>query len=141
MPIYSEGTDPASRNPEIIGQVCPKRGLLPLKARLVRPFAYRLSGDGVRRVWKTLKEGDTVVITQEPGPVISEEIYAVRHGDKVILSKVLEKGTALLLLSDEGQAHIEMLPAPRQGGIHTLLAGRVVASIRPPLLTPAELPG
>jgi transcriptional regulator with XRE-family HTH domain len=131
VPVYAEGTDPAAAGAEELSTVNLKCGVLPLNERIADPFAYRLSPDGVARVRGTLQEGDTVIITRDPGPIVAEEIYAVRHEGTIVLSRVLDRGSALLLLSDEGPDKIEMISVPRQGGIRSLLVGRVVAAIRP----------
>jgi len=130
VPVIPEGMDPASE-PEPLEFVAVRKELLH-EDRLIRPFAYRVSKEGVRRVRRTLQEGDTVIISQDQNFVSRDEIYAIRYGMGIVLSKVLEKGSAmLLLLSDEGQQYVDMIPAPQQDGIRTAVAGRVVIAIRP----------
>lgn len=94
-------------------------------------FAYRLSPRGVERVFKTLHAGDYVVISRDQRPLERDEIYAVKMKDKVVLSRVIEKGSdPLLLLSDAGEAEIEALRA-EGGKARSLVVGKVVAAIRP----------
>ena len=60
--------------------------------RLERPFAYRLSAEGAKRVNRTLKPGDYAIISREPGELERQEIYAVREPERIVLSRVFEKG-------------------------------------------------
>ena len=95
------------------------------------PFAWRLSPRGVERVFKTLHAGDYAVISREARPLERDEIYAVKVRNRIILSRVIERGPdLLLLLSDLGEAEIDALRA-EEGRARSLITGKVVAVIRP----------
>jgi transcriptional regulator with XRE-family HTH domain len=97
---------------------------------LVRPFAWRLSETGAAHAPDILEPGDTVVITQEPGDIADDEIYAVRDRDDVIvLSRIQIKGDVLLLMGPDGTVR-DALPA-RKGSPLSRVAGKLVIVIRP----------
>jgi transcriptional regulator with XRE-family HTH domain len=129
VPLLPECTDPGS-DLEPLEYVTVREELLQGE-RLVRPFAWRLSPQGVERVFKTLHAGDYAVISREARPLERDEIYAVKVRNRIVLSRVMEKGPdLLLLLSDRGEAEIDALRA-EEGRVRSLIAGRVVAAIRP----------
>ena len=126
VPLIPEGKDPDS-NPAILDYVTVQKGLLKGE-RLERPFAYRLSAEGAKRVGRTLKPGDYAIISREAGQLERQEIYAVREPERIVLSRVFEKGPGtLLLMSDRGQEDVYTL----DGGTGSLIVGKVVAAIRP----------
>lgn len=127
VPLVHEGTDPST---EPLDYVTVQEELL-RGERLVRPFAYRLSAQGVLRVFRTLQAGDYAIVSRESGPPDRREIYAVRVRNRIVLSRVMERGSdILLLLSDQGEAEIKALRA-EGGKARSLIVGRVVAAIRP----------
>jgi len=127
VPLVHEGTDPST---EPLDYVTVQEELL-RGERLVRPFAYRLSAQGVLRVFRTLQAGDYAVVSRESGPPDRREIYAVRVRNRIVLSRIMERGSdILLLLSDQGEAEIEAHRA-EGGKARPLIVGRVVAAIRP----------
>ena len=127
VPLVHEGTDPST---EPLDYVTVQEELL-RGERLVRPFAYRLSAQGVLRVFRTLQAGDYAIVSRESGPPDRREIYAVRVRNRIVLSRVMERGPdILLLLSDQGEAEIEAHRA-EGGKARPLIVGRVVAAIRP----------
>jgi hypothetical protein len=129
VPLLHEGQDPTGE-PEPLEWITVQKELLKGE-RLVKPFAYRLSSTGVERVFRTLHAGDYAVISRDQRPLERDEIYAVKMKDKVVLSRVIQKGSdLLLLLSDAGEAEIEALRA-EGGKARSLIAGKVVAAIRP----------
>jgi hypothetical protein len=129
VPLVREGTDPDS-DEKPLEYVTVQEELLQGE-RLLRPFAYRLSPQGVLRVSNTLHPGDYAVISREQRPTEPEEIYAVRERNRIVLSRVMEKGPGLLLLmSDQGQGGIDILPS-EDGKTKSLIVGRIVAAIRP----------
>jgi len=129
VPLIREGVDP-STEPEPLDYVTVQEELL-RGERLVRPFAYRLSSQGVMRVFRTLQAGDYAVVSRESGPPDRREIYAVRVRNRIVLGRVMERcSDILLLLSDQGEAEIEALRA-EGGKARSLIVGRVVAAIRP----------
>jgi transcriptional regulator with XRE-family HTH domain len=129
VPLIREGSDP-STEPEPLDYVTVQEELL-RGERLVRPFAYRLSTQGVLRVFRTLQAGDYAIVSRESGPPDRREIYAVRVRNRIVLGRVMERGSdILLLLSDQGEAEIEALRA-EGGKARSLIVGRVVAAIRP----------
>jgi transcriptional regulator with XRE-family HTH domain len=128
VPLIPEGVDPDS-NPGVLDYVTVQRELLQ-DERLVRPFAYRLSAESVARVGKTLKPGDYAIISRDTRPLQREEIYAVRSGERIVLSRIIEKGDMLLMFSDQGEQEFDALHA-EGGKVRSLIVGKVVAAIRP----------
>jgi transcriptional regulator with XRE-family HTH domain len=129
VPLIREGSDP-STEPEPLDYVTVQEELL-RGERLVRPFAYRLSTQGVLRVFRTLQAGDYAIVSRESGPPDRREIYAVRVRNRIVLGRVMERSSGiLLLLSDQGEAEIEALRV-EGGKARALIVGRVVAAIRP----------
>jgi transcriptional regulator with XRE-family HTH domain len=129
VPLLPEGADPGS-DPEPREYVTVQEELLQGE-RLVRPFAWRLSPQGVERVFKTLHAGDYAVISREARQLERDEIYAVKVRNRIVLSRVIENAPdLLLLLSDGGEAEIDALRA-EEGKVRSLITGKVVAAIRP----------
>ncbi len=129
VPVLAEGTDPGidpAHAPEPLE-------VFPLHPRVFpgrpprAPFAYRLSRDGAARV-DGYGEGDLVVLSREPRPASPQHVFAVRC-KRIVLSRVLVKGNALLLLPSERMPDFELVE-PRTGqSVLDLLAGSVVLRI------------
>ena len=128
VPLISEGKDPDS-DPPILDYVAVESELL-REERLMRPFAYRLSVEGVSRVFKTLKPGDYAIISREARAPERDEIYAVREGKRIVLSRILEQDHNLLMFSDQGEDYIRVLQA-KGGKASSLVVGKVAVAIRP----------
>jgi len=93
------------------------------RARLDRPFAYRLSEQGARRVRDRFHAGDHVIVLRGFVPPTPEEVYAVRDGDRVLLSRILWNGTLLLLRPSEGQNDFAVLDAGDESRLRSLILG------------------
>jgi len=96
----------------------------------VRPFAFRLSSAGVRRVDDVLAAGDLAVVSRKSWPLERFAPYAVRLSGHLILSRVLWNARQLLLLPGPDGSDFIVLDAPDRTALDRLLAGRVVARIR-----------
>jgi hypothetical protein len=138
IPIVPEGADPESgfAGGEADAEWS-SRGLgLRLDAeavralRLVRPFAWQLSEAGVHRVRTLLSPGDYVVITRDHGPVVPHEVYAVRQGQRIVLSLVMWNGEELLLLPDAGESDFAVLRAGSEQGLGKYIVGHVATVVR-----------
>jgi transcriptional regulator with XRE-family HTH domain len=128
VPLFHEGADPDA-GPKPLEYITVQEELLQGE-RLVRPFAYRISSQGVLRVSRTLHPGDYAVISRQQRHIEPEEIYAIRVRNRIVLSRVMEKGPGLLLLmSDQGQGGIDVLNS-EDGRTKSLIAGKVVVAIR-----------
>jgi hypothetical protein len=57
-------------------------------------------------------------------------IHAVRHLGRVLLSRVLFKGNALLLLPPEGSTQFEALDVAGEAGLRHLIVGHEVLTLR-----------
>jgi transcriptional regulator with XRE-family HTH domain len=127
VPLIPERADPDA-DPKPLEYVTVQEELLQGE-RLVRPFAYRLSPQGVLRVSRTLHPGDYAVISREQRSIEPQEIYAVRVRKQIVLSRVIEKGPSLLLMSDQGQGDIDIVNS-EDGKTRSLIVGKVVVAIR-----------
>ena len=136
VPIIPEGSLPESRPAEWGNYVEIQPDVLPPGEEATSPYAYRVTVEGARRAGKLLQVGDTVIISREVGPPRRTEIYAVRAGEKVVLSRVMVRPRVLILLSDEGEEGIDGIPIEGPEDIHHVLIGRVVAVIRQQVLHP-----
>jgi transcriptional regulator with XRE-family HTH domain len=129
VPLIPEGADPEA-DPKPLEYITVQANLLQGE-RLLKPFAYRLSPQGVLRVSRTLHPGDYAVISREQRPIEPEEIYAVQVRHRIVLSRIMEKGPGLLLLmSDQGQEGIDIANS-EDGKTRSLIVGKVVVAIRP----------
>jgi hypothetical protein len=69
------------------------------------------------------------VVSRESLPIERNEIYAVRSGERIVLSRIIEKGDMLLMLSDQGEQGFDALHA-EDDKARSLIVGKVVAAIR-----------
>lgn len=95
-----------------------------------RPFAYRVQDRSIRRVQDLFRPGDWVVLDSRPRALTADRVHAVRLRGKVVLSRILAKGDALLLLPTEGRSDVEVLDRSPGEPIGRLVVGSVVVSIR-----------
>lgn len=137
IPIVPEGADPEDErlalNPRL--ERWEDRGLrLDAEAvsalRLVRPFAWQLSEEGVHRVRTLLSPGDYVVITRDQGPVVPHEVYAVRHERRIVLSLVMWNGAELLLLPDVGRSDFAVVRVGSERALPKHIVGHVATVVR-----------
>jgi transcriptional regulator with XRE-family HTH domain len=134
VPLLEEGQDPerdVPATPEHRGYVRLDPNV-PLVAPLIRPFAYRLSAEGARRVKHLLRGGDIAIITREPGPIVRHEVYAVRTDGQVVLSEVIWNQRQLLLLPAPDASDFRVLDVPEGAPIEDLVLGHVATVIRGP---------
>ncbi len=133
VPELAEGTDPGdderAPRPLAVHRVAPATlgGVEPL----LRPFAYRLSAGGARRVSDRLTAGEVAVLTRRVWPLETAAVHAVRLSGHVVLARVLWNERQLLLLPGPGGRDFIVLDAPDRTTVERLLAGRVAATLRP----------
>lgn len=129
IPLFLEGVHPSDSSAEMLGTVRIKESVLPPREldHLLRPFAWRLSGAGAERVEHLLRPRDLIVISEDLKQLESGEVFAVRHNDGILLSRILQKGNVTLLLSSKGESDIEVLEKHEAG---SALIGRVALVIR-----------
>lgn len=96
----------------------------------VRPFAFRLSSAGARRVHDVLAAGDLAIVSRKGWPLEHFAPYAVRISGHLVLSRALWSGRQLLLLPGRGESDFIVLDAPDRTALDRLIAGKVVARIR-----------
>ncbi len=96
----------------------------------VRPFAFRLSSAGARRVNDVLAAGDLAIVSRKYWPLERFAPYAVRLSGHLILSRALWSGRQLLLLPGRDESDFIVLDAPDRTALERLIAGKVVARIR-----------
>jgi transcriptional regulator with XRE-family HTH domain len=96
----------------------------------VRPFAFRVSSVGVRRVDDVLAAGDLAIVSRKSWPLERFAPYAVRLSGHLILSRALWSGRQLLLLPGRDESDFIVMDAPDRTALERLIAGKVVARIR-----------
>ncbi|HVP14004.1 MAG TPA: helix-turn-helix domain-containing protein [Terriglobales bacterium] len=134
VPEYEEGADPGDPTRPAPRELATHRvspGSCPLAEPLARPFAYRLSEAGVRRVRDALAPGEIAVLTRRIWPLEPSAPHAVRLSGHVVLSRVLWNERQLLLLPAPGESDFLVLEAPGRTALERLVAGRVAAVLRP----------
>lgn len=138
VPVLPEGMDPDHLE-RMAGRPArwnPGEDFLRLDAeavralRLERPFAWRLSAEGVRRVSALFEPGDLAVVTREQGPIVPHEVYAVRHGDRVVLALVMWNEPELLLLPDAGASDFVVLHVGPERALPKHVVGHVATVVR-----------
>jgi transcriptional regulator with XRE-family HTH domain len=133
VPELEEGADPGdgSRAPRPLAMHRIAAGALGAVEPLLRPFAYRLSAAGARRVRDLLAPGDVAVLTRRVWPPEPAAPCAVRLSGHVVLARILWNERQLLLLPGPGECDFIVLDAPDRTTVERLLAGRVAATLRP----------
>ncbi len=127
VPELEEGADPGEAA-RAVPRVIATHAIAaepPVAEVLARPFAYRLSEAGVRRVRDALPAGRVVVLTRRTWPLEPSAPYAVRLSGHVLLSRILWNERQLLLLPAPGESDFIVLEAPDRSALEHLLAGRV----------------
>jgi hypothetical protein len=133
IPEFEEGADPGDAARAAPGALALHRidpETLSAVEPLVRPFAYRLSESGVRRVRDVVRPGGVVVLTRRTWPLEPAAPYAVRLSGHALLTRVLWNERQLLLLPGPGDSDFIVLDAPDRTTLERLLAGRVAATLR-----------
>lgn len=133
IPEFEEGANPgdaARAGPRALAlhRIAPET--LSAVEPLVRPFAYRLSESGVRRVRDVLRPGEVAVLTRRTWPLEPTAPYAVRLSGHALLTRVLWNERQLLLLPGPGDSDFIVLDSPDRTTLERLLAGRVAAALR-----------
>lgn len=133
VPEFEEGADPGDgeRAPRAVATHRLAPPSLGAVEPLVRPFAYRVSAAGARRVSDLLAPGDVAVLTRRVWPPEPAAAHAVRLSGHVVLARVLWNERQLLLLPAPGAGDFIVLDAPDRTRLERLLAGRVAATLRP----------
>ncbi len=132
VPELAEGADPgedASGVQPLTTHRVAAEALAALEP-LQRPFAYRVSEPGARRVRDLLEPGAVVVLTRRVWPPLSAACHAVRFSGHVVLARVLWNDRQLLLLPGPGERDFLVLDAPDRAAVQRLLVGRVAAMLR-----------
>jgi transcriptional regulator with XRE-family HTH domain len=133
VPEIAEGADPgdgARSSPDVRELHRIAAGSLAGIEPPVRPFAFRLSSAGARRVDDVLAAGDLAIVSRKSWPLERFAPYAVRLSGHLILSRALWSGRQLLLLPGRDQSDFIVLDAPDRTALERLIAGKVVARIR-----------
>jgi transcriptional regulator with XRE-family HTH domain len=113
-----------------------KRSIAPAGEQLLSPFAYRVSESSIGRVRNVLKSGDTVVFTADIGVPDPKEIYLVLQGERAVISRIVDRPNVLVLLSDDGNDRIDVIPHSGPDDLQKIVVGRVAAIIRPYIVHP-----
>jgi len=127
VPVIAEGDDPGDG----LRPACDVLRVLRLDPRetpeaefLVRPFAWRLSGEGARRA--QLEAGRIAVFSRERWRP-REGACAVRVGGRLVLGEVMWNGRHLLLAPSAGASDFEVLDAPDEQAGARHVVGRLTA--------------
>jgi transcriptional regulator with XRE-family HTH domain len=132
IPILADGADPGedpSASPGVIDTVRFDPRALPLETT-GRLFAYRPRADFLERVGALIKPGDLVILTSTTGRLAPDRIHAVRREGEIVLSRVLFKRDALLLLPGEDSARIDVIDLAGREELVRAIAGSVVTTVR-----------
>ena len=79
----------------------------------------------------SIQPGDVVVLTEDDGPLLEHEVYAVRTNDQgVVLALAMWNGAHLLLLPGAGRTDFLVFEARNQRELENRIAGRVATVIR-----------
>ena len=133
VPEIEEGADPgedARSSPGVRGMHRVAADSLAGIEPPVRPFAFRLSSAGARRVDDVLAAGDLAIVSRKSWPLERFAPHAVRLSGHLILSRILWSGRQLLLLPGRDGSDFIVLDAPDRTALERLIAGKVVARIR-----------
>jgi transcriptional regulator with XRE-family HTH domain len=131
VPVLAEGADPGRAAPSPLAI----RDRLLVDSRLVgdhdpaRLFAYDVTEAHMKHLRGVASPGDRVVL-RRGGRVSPDRICAVRTPRGVVLSRVLFKGRALLLLPGEGERDFESVDVEGVKALPGVIAGTHVLLIR-----------
>jgi transcriptional regulator with XRE-family HTH domain len=133
VPEIAEGADPGDgtrAGPEVRGVHRIAADSLAGIEPPVRPFAFRLSSAGVRRVDDVLAAGDLAIVSRKCWPLERFAPYAVRLSGHLVIGRLLWNSRQLLLLPGPAGSDFIVLDAPDRTTLDRLVAGKVVARIR-----------
>ena len=74
--------------------------------------------------------GDPVLLTSKVAIGAPEQIHAVRHRARIVLSRILLKADSMLLLPPDGASDFEIVPVAGRREALKRLAGTVVLMVR-----------
>jgi transcriptional regulator with XRE-family HTH domain len=130
IPVLAEGADPAridETGAAVADRLLLDRRLLGRGATDL--FACVVVAGDMRHLRGLAEPGDRVVF--ERGATLApDRICAVRAGGRLVLSRVLRSGGALLLLPGEGETGFELLEIPDDDALVDRVAGAHVLLIR-----------
>jgi hypothetical protein len=137
VPLVAAGVDPGDAvRPacEVLAWLRLDEGQLPAGARerLDRPFAIRADTAILERVRHRFLPGDRILVLRDFMPPSVDDVHAVRHHGRVLLSRVLWNGRQLLLLPFEGESDFSVLEARNETELRERILG--VAVPLPPAL-------
>ena len=133
MPVLVEGSSPSSIDGAPASAIEVLRldpAAFPPGPPPARPFAYRLSAHGARRVSDTLRPGDCVVLSRDVDALMDDAIYAVRLGSRVELARVRVVNGALHVFHGAGPHDLDPVPATAGGAPLAAIVGKVVLALR-----------
>jgi transcriptional regulator with XRE-family HTH domain len=131
VPVIAEGADPGdSIRPscEVLEWLRLDAGDFPpeRRNRLDRPFAWRVSAAGVARVVDRMQPHGYALVLRDFAPLTHDDVYAVRHLGRVLLSRLMWNGRQLLLLPAKGESDFVVLEAPDAARVNALVLGAVM---------------
>lgn len=128
VPLLAEGADPA--HTEALGP----HDVLRLDSRLLPAagglFAYEAGRETVSRLGDLVAPGDYVVLSRRVRRLAPDRIYAVKFRERYVLSRVLFKGVALLLLPGDRRSNFDVIDLPNPSEVPEVVAGVAVLTIR-----------
>jgi transcriptional regulator with XRE-family HTH domain len=139
VPVVPAGADPGDAlrpSCPVVGHVRVDAAMVAEPERLIRPYAVPMFGAFARRV-PDLGVGHLALIARDPRPPRPGEVWAVRAGGRVSLSRVVWNGAALLLQPAPGSSDFEVIPAQGDDGVRARLAGRLAAALDAGAFEPA----
>ena len=132
VPVIAEGSEPAGPGQRETGAIEVLRldpRLFPNLSGVIRPFAYRLTAHGARRL-NDLRPGDCVVISRSREEPVDEAAYAVRLGPRIELARLrIQDGVLHLLEATDTRASGRPV-SPVERDPSALIVGKVVVAIR-----------
>jgi hypothetical protein len=131
VPLLADGADPGD-DPEQSDGVVDRLTVDPrmLPPDVEHPFAYRPGPEMLAGLDDAIRPGDLVLLTSRPGLFNTGTIHAVRHGGRVLLSRVVHHGDVLLVLSARRDGAPVAYDAKDERQLRRRLAGTVVATLR-----------
>lgn len=129
--VLEEGVDPeaSGRHRRIAGPPLKLDARLFDAADLDRLFAYRATTGMAARAPDAIRPDDWVILSSRVDPRALQGVFAVRLRGTIVLSRVLLKGTELLLLPAPGSSDLDTVELKRGDDPRRVLAGRVVRTL------------
>lgn len=130
--LLDEGIDPEAtgRHRRLAGPPLRLDARLFDAADLDQLFAYRATPGMAARIGDAIRPGDWVILSSRVDPNALHGIFAVRIRGTIVLSRVLLKGSELLLLPPPGSSELDTVELKPGDDPHRVLAGRVVRTLR-----------